>query len=455
LKCILVGLFFVASLAYGADKLTAPELIALTKGNPAKLQEALVATLGADAIKKGTAVLGHGPDFIFAVASSSRPVLMLDEEAGPPMKQIPKSDIWYGVGKFSVGTGHQFEYRIDGKPFGGSKDVPAYGPESYLKPGVPMGTLTEMRVHTSKVYPGMLTNYWIYQPAEYEPKTPAALMVVQDGQDDIYRDRDAHRLLDVLDNLIYEKKIPVLIVLLVQPGIVKEGTPIFDELHNMIANAAPRYIAPPRAGVPAPPPQSPEQRTMRSVEYDTVSDRYSRFLNDDILPDVIYSKYNVRRDAYSRALHGQSSGGIAAFNIAWQHPEQFSRVVSWIGSFQPIQMVPNYGGQAFPAMVARDAGKRNIRVWLQDGADDMGAWPLQNIEMANALKQRDYDFHFSFGVGTHNSAQGSAEWPETLTWLWRGYDPATTEQVYEPDPKEADKPLFRVRIYDREHGPEF
>ena len=136
---ILVVLLFTASFAFGADKLTAPELIALTKGNPAKLQEALVANLGEDAIEKGTAVLGRGPDFIFAVASASRPVLMLDEEAGPPMKEIPKSDIWYGVGKFAVGTGHQFEYRIDGKPFGGKTDIPAYGPESYPKPGVPEG----------------------------------------------------------------------------------------------------------------------------------------------------------------------------------------------------------------------------------------------------------------------------------------------------------------------------
>ncbi len=453
MKRILIVLLFTSSFAFGADKLTAPELIALTKGNPAKLQDGLVATFGEDAIKRGTAVLGHGPDFIFAVESASRPVLMLDEAAGPPMKQIPKSSIWYAVGTFAVGTGHQFVYDIDGKPFGGSKDVPAYTPESYLKPGVPMGTLTEKRVHTSKVYPGMLTNYWIYQPAEYDPKTPAALMVVQDGQDDIYRDRDAHRLLDVLDNLIYEKKIPVQIVLLVQPGIVPDGSPIYQELHQKIASDPPRYIGPARPG-PAP-TGSPEQRTMRSVEYDTVSDRYARFLNDDILPDVIYSNYNVRKDAYSRALHGQSSGGIAAFNVAWWHPEQFSRVMSWIGSFQPIQMVPNYGGQAYPAMVSRDPVKRNIRVWLQDGADDQMEWPFQSLEMANALKVRDYDFHFSYGVGTHNSAQGSAEWPQSLIWLWRDYDPSKTEQVYQQDPKEPEKPLFRVKIYNRDHGPEY
>lgn len=61
----------------------------------------------------------------------------------------------YAVGKLGVGTGHEFESKIDSKPFGGKKDVPAYGPESYLKPGVPAGTLSEKLVHASKVYDGM------------------------------------------------------------------------------------------------------------------------------------------------------------------------------------------------------------------------------------------------------------------------------------------------------------
>ena len=69
--------------------------------------------------------------------------------------------------------------------------------------------------------------------------------------------------------------------------------------------------------------------------------------------------------------------------------------------------------------------------------------------MANSLKMRDYDFHLSFGPGTHNGAQGNSELPESLTWLWRDYDPAKTDQVYEADPAEKDKPYFRVKIYTR------
>jgi enterochelin esterase family protein len=224
----------------------------------------------------------------------------------------------------------------------------------------------------------------------------------------------------------------------------------------MLAHAAPAFPAfqaPGAAPAPVPPPRTP-QNIIRSVEYDTVSDRYARFLRDDFLPEAVYSKYNIRKDGYSRGISGLSSGAICAFNVAWQRPGEFSRVLSWIGSYTPLQPVPNYGGQAFPAMVQREAS-RNIRVWLQDGAEDQRTWPLQNLEMANSLKVRGYDFHFSYGYGTHNSAQGRAEFPQSLTWLWRGYDPARTEQTFEQEPAETQKPPFRVKIYNREHGPEF
>ena len=110
------------------------------------------------------------------------------------------------------------------------------------------------------------------------------------------------------------------------------------------------------------------------------------------------------------------------------------------------------GGNIFPFAVRKEP-KRNIRVWLQDGSEDMenrqGSWPLQNIQMANALKIRDYDFHFVFGNGTHNHAQGESELPEEMQWLWRDYDPAKTEQTFEMEPAEKAKPVFRVKIYNR------
>jgi len=174
-------------------------------------------------------------------------------------------------------------------------------------------------------------------------------------------------------------------------------------------------------------------------------------LRDEVLADV-GAHYNLRKDAYSHAVTGLSSGGICSFNAAWQMPDEFSRVISWIGSFTSIQWKENPanadGGQDYPEKVLREP-KRNLRVWLQDGGNDQensryGSWPLANIRLANALKAKGYDFHFSFGEGTHNAAHGAAEFPAEMIWLWRDYDAAKTEQEFMADPAEIDKPYFRV-----------
>ena len=51
--------------------------------------------------------------------------------------------------------------------------------------------------------------------------------------------------------------------------------------------------------------------SMRSTLYDTVSDRYARFLRDEILAEV-GAKYNLRKDAYSHAITGLLQAGYAA-----------------------------------------------------------------------------------------------------------------------------------------------
>ncbi len=366
-------------------------------------------------IKKGTAVVSEGPDFLWAVEAEKQPILFVDDQRVGPLKRASKGDLWTYSGKLQTGTSHAFYYMIDGKRFGGLTDFHAYGSDSYLQPGVPKGKLSEKMVHTSKIYPGMKSDYWVYTPAQYDPGTPAALMVWNDGYQLVERN-GVTRAQNVFDNLTYQKKLPVIVHVLISPGMVGE-------------------------------------KAMRSIEYDVVSDQYDRFLNEELLPEV-YAKYNIRRDAYSHAIAGNSSGGICSFNAAWWHPDLFSRVLSRIGTFTSIQWKPGVmdGGNIFPFAV-RKQPKRNIRVWLQDGSEDMenqqGSWPLQNIQMANALKIRDYDFHFVFGNGTHNHAQGESELPEEMQWLWRDYDPAKTEQIFEMEPAEKAKPVFRVKIYNR------
>jgi enterochelin esterase-like enzyme len=424
-----------------SGKLTAPQLIALAGAHSPDLLSAITSTFDTKKLQEGTAWAGRGPEFFFATRAASQPSLVIDDGPALPMQQLAGSDLWYAAARIEkLGTLHSFHYLIGAKDFGGSLDLPAFGPLSYLQPGVPSGRLSPPITHTSKIYDGMKSEYWIYVPAQYDPKIPAALMVFQDGGG--YIDRDGNNpALNVIDNLIAQKKIPVMICVFINPGDISgsPGTPTY----NFVKAYSEKW-------------HRTLKDSMRSTLYDTVSDRYDRFLRDEILAEV-EAKYNVRTDAYSHAITGLSSGGICAFNAAWQMPDFFSRVISWIGSFASIQWEedPNIpdGGQDYPEKVIREP-KRNIRVWLQDGANDLeiqyGSWPLDNLRMANALKSQGYDFHFSRGKGTHNSAHGAAQFPREMIWLWRDYDPAKTEQSYEMDPAEKNKPLFRVAVTNRD-----
>jgi enterochelin esterase-like enzyme len=440
-----VGMAFLSCFgqtrSIASEKSTATQLVELAKARSPGLRDAIASTFEAKDLKEGTAWAGRGSDFFFAVQAQERPQLFIDAAPGPQMRPIAGSDIWYSAAHIEqLGKLHSFYYLVNGKWFGGKPDVPAFGPLSYLQPGVPSGTLSDKIIHTSKIYEAMKSEYWIYVPAQYKPEIPAAVMVFQDGQ--WYTDRNANNpTLNVIDNLIAQKRIPVMICIFISPGDIADspGTPTY----NFVKAYSEKW-------------HRTLKDSMRSTLYDTVSDRYVRFLRDEILPEVA-GKYNLRKDAYSRAITGLSSGGICAFNAAWQMPDQFSRVISWIGSYASIQWkedpaVPD-GGQDYPDKVLREA-KRNIRVWMQDGSEDLdlryGNWPLANLRMANALKAQEYDFHFSFGKGTHNSAHGAAEFPAEMIWLWRDYDPGKTSQTYEIEPSEKSKPLFRVAVTNRD-----
>ena len=440
---VIVLLAFVLNAnAFAAEKMTPPQLIALANSGAPELRDAIVASFDAKELREGTAWLGLSEDFFFAIESDSPAWLVIDDRAGVPMKQIAGSDFWYASARVRpVGKLHSFHYVVKKESFGGRLDMPAFGADSYSHPNVPAGTLSDKIIHTSKIYDGMKSEYWIYVPAQYDAKVPAALMVFQDGGWYTNRNGDNPEL-NVIDNLIAQKKIPVMICVFVNPGDIADspGTPTYTFV-KAYGDKWKRTL----------------KDSMRSTLYDTVSDRYVRFLRDEVIADVA-AKYNIRKDAYSHAITGLSSGGICSFNAAWQMPDQFSRVISWIGSFTSIQWKedPNIpdGGQDYAEKVLREQ-KRNIRVWLQDGSSDMeqdryGSWPLANIRMANALKLKDYDFHFSFGKGTHNSGQGAAEFPEEMIWLWRDYDASKTEQTFEMEAAERAKPVFRVAVANRD-----
>lgn len=390
------------------------QLIKLARNEPnsSQLPELIGKTL---AQHGGVAVWGQ--DYLFVTDSGSS--VSIDGQPPVAMTKVPGSNYWMRLVKMRVGVTHAYQYFGDGKPVGNRSDVPGYNPDSYPKPGVPKGTLSEKHTITSKIYDGMKADFWYYASPGLDPNIPAPLMVWQDGQGLIGGDLSRLRLFTVTENLIAQRLIPPMIHVLIAPGFSPEGKP------------------------------------MRSIEYDTVSDRYDRFLLEEVLPEV-EKAYKLRQDGYSRAIAGESSGGICSLNAAWFMPDKFARVHSAIGSYTSIQWHPEEkldGGNLYPFMV-RKLPKRNIRIWMSDGADDLenahGSWPLQNIQLANSLKMREYDFHFRFGTATHDLAQAAIDLPESLTWLWRGYDPNKTSEEFTMDPAEKDKPYYRVTISNRD-----
>lgn len=391
------------------------ELIDAARTESPRLGELLTAGLPGLHGRDGVAVWGQ--EFLFAVESEKAAAVSIDHQPALAMKNIGGTKLWYVLKTLRLGTTHHYEYLADGKPLG-SYDVAGYNPDSYLLPGVTRGKLSAMKTHSSKIYPGITANYWVYVNAGADLTRGAPLMVWQDGetivgQPDLLR----LRLQIVSDNLVSKKLIPPMVHVLIAPG-------------------------------------SGGNRT-RSTQYDTVSDLYGRYLREEILPDVELS-YRVRQDAYSRAVAGASSGAICAFNVAWYFPGDYSRVLSHIGSYSAIQWAPEKGlegGYIVSHRVRRDP-RKNLRIWMSDGSDDIegpaGSWPLNNIQLANSFKLKGYDFHFRFGESAHAIAQGALDLPESLVWLWRDYDPAKSQQTFTMEETERVKPLFRVKIANRE-----
>ena len=160
------------------------------------------------------------------------------------------------------------------------------------------------------------------------------------------------------------------------------------------------------------------QAAQRSFEYDALTPDYGDFLFQDILPFVENElDIEMSQRPEQRTVCGISSGGIAAFNVAWQQPENCQRVISHCGSFTDI-----WGGHNFPSLI-RKTDRKPIRAFLQSGENDantpFGDWALANKAMASALTWASYDFKFEFGTGGHNLFHGGAIFAETLRWLWR------------------------------------
>lgn len=242
-------------------------------------------------------------------------------------------------------------------------------------PGVPVGqVLGPMNFASKTIYPGRSFPIQIYVPAQYKKERPAALMVTQDGRQWV------GRFPIIYDNLIAAGKAPITINLFI-------------------------------------PASTPDQR---SDEYDTVSGKYGDFVMDEVLPWVKSMGYNITDDPAGRAATGNSSGGIAAFSMAWFKPEHFHRVLSSSGTFRNIG---GKGGDKYPMMVMA-APMTPIRAFFSSSEGDNAGWLEANRAMYTALTAKGNHARFIWGdssIPHGGGAMLNGDLPYAFEWLWRGY----------------------------------
>jgi enterochelin esterase family protein len=236
---------------------------------------------------------------------------------------------------------------------------------------------------------------WVYVPRQYVARTPTPFIVAQDGY--LY----LNRLPRVLDNLIATGRAPAMVAIMVDSG------------------------------------GGDAQGSERGLEYDTLSGRYSDFIETEVLPRVAAETgVTLTDDPEGRATMGVSSGAACAFTMAWFHPERYRRVLSYSGTYVNQQSPPDpatpRGAWEYHATLVPQTERKPIRIWMEVGEADLHAddpeetwhnWPLANRRMAAALAAKGYPYRFTCSLGgRHNDPRVLEQTlPDALEWLWQGF----------------------------------
>lgn len=356
-----------------------------------ELHEAVTRAFGIKNLAQGRAAAKIEETTVLWATLDPRPASVVREDGGLIGEMVPIGHDGLQVLAREMPNFSEINYRIEagGMPrMAGSAHVEhfAYPAESLPQHGVPKGRLEKFEWKTSRIFPGTVRDVIVYLPANHQAEEETCLMVWQDGS----RHADPHgplRVPVVFDNLIHQKAMPRTVGIFIDPGR-KTGQKPGGKAAN------------------------------RGFEYDSLGDAYVRFLLEEILPEV-QKRHAVKflTSPGARAIAGGSSGGICAFTAAWERPEQFGKVLSWVGSFVNLR-----GGHAYPSLI-RLTERKPIRVYLLDGENDLdnafGNWPLANKQMAAALRYMKYDFRIEWNQCFHGSKGMAPALPEALRWLWR------------------------------------
>jgi hypothetical protein len=300
-------------------------------------------------------------------------------------------------------------------------------PEMTVNTNVPQGTVINFTMSSadSKFYPGiarqgglgvldpsspikmLVTNsvptpytrrVAVYVPKQYVPGTPVPFLVGQDGPD--------RSLFTALDNLIAEKKVPLMVCISISHG------------------------------------GGDAQGSERGLEYDTMSGKYAEFVEQEVLP-LVESKCNVKltKDPDGRATTGGSSGGSCALIMAWYHPDLYHRVLTYsltaVNQQWPFNPETPHGAWGFHENIIADSPVKPLRIWMEVGdhdlfnpnvmMDNMHDWVVANENMAKVLAAKGYHYQFVFSrnAGHVDGPTKSQTLPEALEWLWKDYKPVT------------------------------
>jgi enterochelin esterase-like enzyme len=293
-----------------------------------------------------------------------------------------------------------------------------------VQPGVPQGKIYTFTMSSteSKIYPGIARDpgtfgtpdpgnpaklivttshpapytrrVAVYVPEQYVPGTAAPFIVGADGPDQM--------LFTTLDNLIAQKRVPVMIAI-------------------SIANGS-----------------GDAQGSERGLEYDTMSGRYAEFVETEVLPRVEKeASVTLTKDPNARATMGGSSGGSAAFIMAWYRNDLYHRVLAYsitaVNQQWPSNPETPGGAWELHRTLIPNSPAKPIRVWLAVGdrdlfnpnvmRDDMHDWVVASENMAKVLAAKGYHYQFSFvrNAGHTDRAMKLQTLPQALEWLWKDY----------------------------------
>lgn len=252
----------------------------------------------------------------------------------------------------------------------------------------------------------------VYVPAAYVDGTEAPILVIHDGPGRLDLVRNA------LDNLNISKnpkrKLPAFIAIAVENG------------------------------------GSDSKSSERGLEYDTMSDRCARFINDEILPAVLndakvkaaYPKIAFTENPWGKAVMGCSSGGAAALTMGWFRPDLFRRLITYSGTFVDQQDDDAPEEAKFPLgaweyhssmKLIENSERKPLRIFTHVSENDNRAgdaeetyhnWVMANERTADALKAKGYDYRFVFSRKSKHCDRRVIEetLADTLVWMWRGYE---------------------------------